>query len=268
MVSFWHFAVPVIDDITDVLLLWYTYDSGYSGLWWLCLCVMVVSEVDRLFVVFQLATLTLALPAWAAWAGARRLFFAWTGGLPGPGVEVGALLSLVSLLNFGQEVLASNARGLLVDALLWVLLGARARSSDFMSSEFMASKGLVGPEPARVVEAGGHGLLAIDFLIRHHPFRRLGEFLFSCPYGHHLEDREGDASRRSEAVTKAVGETLVVDILFLALGVATAGWDGNFTGVTGVSALFSVLELVSELQYYVAIAASSMRERPSGPGLV
>lgn len=51
-----------------------------------------------------------------------------------------------------------------------------------------------------------------------------------------------------------LGETLWVHPLFLALSVATGGWDDNVVGLTLLSALFSVLELVTELQYYVTEA--------------
>eukprot|EP00752_Nemacystus_decipiens_P001344 g1333.t1 len=54
--------------------------------------------------------------------------------------------------------------------------------------------------------------------------------------------------------TFGVGETLWVDPLFLALSVVTGGWDDNIAGLTAFSALFSVLELVTELQYYVTEA--------------
>ena len=61
-------------------------------------------------------------------------------------------------------------------------------------------------------------------------------------------------------MVRAVGETLCVDPLFLALSVVTGGWDDNLTGFAMVSALFSILELVTELQYYVneAEVASSL----------
>lgn len=42
---------------------------------------------------------------------------------------------------------------------------------------------------------------------------------------------------------RAVGETLVVNMLFLALGVTMSSYDGDFSDVTGLSALFSILQL-------------------------
>lgn len=45
---------------------------------------------------------------------------------------------------------------------------------------------------------------------------------------------------------------LSVDPLFLALSAVTGGWDDNVAGLAAFPALFSVLELVTELQHYVA----------------
>ena len=78
----------------------------------------------------------------------------------------------------------------------------------------------------------------------------------SCPVGHRRDEptMRNEAHRRKMSTVRAVGETLRVDPLFLALSVATGGWDGNLTGLVVFSALFSVLELVTELQYYVTEA--------------
>lgn len=51
-------------------------------------------------------------------------------------------------------------------------------------------------------------------------------------------------------MVKAVGETLVVDTLFLVLGLVTGSWDDPSL-VAISSSIFSILELVTELQYYV-----------------
>lgn len=60
-------------------------------------------------------------------------------------------------------------------------------------------------------------------------------------------------------LVRAVGETLVVDGLSLALSaVAQGGWDGSLTGTAGVSALFSALQLLTELRYYVTEAIEAL----------
>lgn len=56
---------------------------------------------------------------------------------------------------------------------------------------------------------------------------------------------------------RAVGETLVVDSLFLALSLSSETLeDGVSIGI--VSLIFSLLELVTELQYYLAEARTDM----------
>lgn len=254
----WHFMVPVMDDVTDVLLLAGTFGSGQEFLWWTCLCVLTVAEGDRLCVLLLLLVSTLWLVlmtvAWLCCSCFSVLAYR-----EAEHVSVDDVLAIMESLLLGQEVDRRNAGSLFLDAVSWVVLGSRARSSDFMSA-----LGLAGRGPARLEEENGRGLRAIDELIRHHPFRLLGELLFSCPYGHRIAGRGGDAARTAEAMTKAVGETLVVDTLFLALGVATSGWDGTFTGVAGASALFSILELVSELQYYVHHAVGYMDDIHAG----
>ncbi|CAM9486117.1 unnamed protein product [Pylaiella littoralis] len=105
---------------------------------------------------------------------------------------------------------------------------------------------------AKVEEADrtGVGFGAIDEWVARHPFSFLGKVLFGS--GFVLKGENDGVSRRAKVMIRAVGETLVVDSLFLALSVVSGGWDGNLTGVAGISALFSVLELLTELQYYVA----------------
>lgn len=56
---------------------------------------------------------------------------------------------------------------------------------------------------------------------------------------------------------RAVGETLVVDSLFLALSLSSETWDDGVT-IGVVSLIFSVLELLTELQYYAAEARADM----------
>ncbi|CAN0421020.1 unnamed protein product [Ectocarpus sp. 12 AP-2014] len=65
------------------------------------------------------------------------------------------------------------------------------------------------------------------------------------------------ATRRSGVMLRAVGETLVVDSLFLALSLSSEAFeDGLSIGI--VSLIFSLLELVTELQYYLAEARTGM----------
>lgn len=59
---------------------------------------------------------------------------------------------------------------------------------------------------------------------------------------------------------RAVGETVVVDTLFLALSVVSDTWDGA-PSIAAASLIFSTLELVTEVQHYAAEACKDMVAR-------
>lgn len=151
----------------------------------------------------------------------------------------------------GQHVDVQEPWHLLLDSLLWTLFGWRARSSPFMHAF-----GLAGDSSGRAMQEAGLGLHAIDVMMFFHPFRYVGELVMSFPRGHRRPEvaERNVADRRKIAMVRAVGETLWVDPLFLALSVVTGGWDDNVAGLAVFSALFSVLEVVTELQYYVTEA--------------
>ncbi|CAN0297127.1 unnamed protein product [Ectocarpus sp. 8 AP-2014] len=116
--------------------------------------------------------------------------------------------------------------------------------------------GMAGNTPVDQFEQSGFGLSLIDRIVHHHPYSALGRALFSCPHGHHLL-RSDMATRRSGVMLRAVGETLVVDSLFLALSLSSETFeDGVSIGI--VSLIFSLLELVTELQHYLAEARTDM----------
>lgn len=46
---FWHFSLPVLDDATDLWLLWETFGGSHGGLWWACLCVFVLRDIERAY---------------------------------------------------------------------------------------------------------------------------------------------------------------------------------------------------------------------------
>ncbi|CAN0274034.1 unnamed protein product [Ascophyllum nodosum] len=120
----------------------------------------------------------------------------------------------------------------------------------------MALFGMAGQSSGAVMRSTGLGLHGIGLIVFHHPFRYLGEFIMSFPRGNRRDDIASldRGQRRDISMVRAVGETLCVDPLFLALSVVTGGWDEKVTGFALLSALFSVLELVTELQYYVSQA--------------
>ncbi|CAM9665904.1 unnamed protein product [Sphacelaria rigidula] len=122
----------------------------------------------------------------------------------------------------------------------------------------MRQLGLAGEAPVEVLNQGS-GNNAIDVLVYYHPFQYFGAFVMSFPRDRGLAIRtRREAHRRTTAMVRAVGETLVVDPLFLALSVVSGGWDDNFTGFTFISGVFSILELVSELQYYITEAEHAL----------
>ncbi|CAM9912369.1 unnamed protein product [Laminaria digitata] len=64
LVSLWHFLLPVIDDVTDVILLSATFKDG-GGLWWACFGAFVLADFER--VLLLLVTLLLVL-CWVPFA--------------------------------------------------------------------------------------------------------------------------------------------------------------------------------------------------------
>lgn len=152
---------------------------------------------------------------------------------------------------------------IVLDSLLWTLLGSRARSSPFMKLF-----GQAGQATGDDLRDSGLGLHGIDVILFFHPMRYFGEVLLACPRGirrPRVSNRH-QATRREIAMVRAVGETLCVDPLFLALSVVTGDWDDHLTGLAMVSALFSILELVTELQYYVNEAEADTSVTPITSG--
>lgn len=232
LTSLWHFSLPVLDDMTDLWLLWVTFGGSHGGLWWTCFCVFVIADIERAYTAFFFVTLLLSVMLYV--------------------VTVARVDSSVGLSFLaGQRVNLLKPWHLLLDSLLWTLFGSRARSSPFMRTF-----GLAGDSSGQVLQEVGLGLHAIDVIMFHHPFRYFGELVMSFPRGHRRDEvaMRNVAHRRKISMVRAVGETLWVDPLFLALSVVTGGWDDNAMGLVVLSALFSVLELVTELQYYVTEA--------------
>ncbi|CAB1101925.1 unnamed protein product [Ectocarpus sp. CCAP 1310/34] len=212
-----------------------------------------------------------------------------------------------------------------LDAVLWALVGARARCSPFwrgMGLSLDLSPGQEGGDSGSGGEqaAGDFGAV-IDSWVSCHPFSWLGNCVFGrvrpsdsgcarrgccCAGRRNLaegtrnngsnvattsdSDNKNTATtgptingsssssssssseeedpaisserrRRARVMVRSVGETLVVDPLFLALSaVSRGGWDGSLAGIAGISAVFSALQLLTELRYYVK-GASAVLER-------
>ena len=243
----WHVVVPVVDDLTDVLLLTSTADSS-SPLWWICLIALVVADIERLWLFFTLCLTTVLLPLlWCVdlyHLAVESCDVFVRGGFVGR-----APARLFARLNCRADAPPNTFLDRLKDSLLWVVVGSRSRCSPLWRMVGMSLD-------AKVQEADRAGVAfgAIDKWVARHPFSFLGQRLFGKDFA--LKGGSDSVSRRARVMIRAVGETLVVDTLFLALSVVSGGWDGNLTGVAGMSALFSVLELLTELQYYVAEAGA------------
>ena len=232
----WHVVVPVVDDVTDVLLLTSTAEPA-SPLWWICLMALVVADIERLWLLFTLCLTMILQPFLCCYDVTSDNFLGKTAA------------RFFALINCRDSAPQSTFGGRVKDALLWVLVGSRSRCSPLWRVVGMSLD-------AKVDEAdrAGVGFGAIDKWVARHPFSFLGKKIFGAEFA--LKGEDAGVSRRAMVMIRAVGETLVVDTLFLALSVVSGGWDGNLTGVAGISALFSVLELLTELQYYVAEAGA------------
>lgn len=253
-ISAWHFLLPVIDDITDIALLW-TESKDRRNLWWACCFAFALADAER---VALLIVALLLLLCWIPFA------FCGTDESRGP-----RLKKVLKVLNGGRELRLqrifvrfdgptevwgnkpSALRWPIVDAVMWAVVGARSKSSALMSL-----CGMAGRTRVDVIEESGLGLSLVDDIVYHHPYSYLGRFLFSFPHGHHLP-RNGNATRRSAVMLRAVGETLVVDSLFVIFSLSLENWQGVLSAAS-VSLTFSMLELVTDLQYYAMEARAEM----------
>lgn len=259
--AIWHVVIPVFDDATHVVLLWSTANSANLALWWICLAVLILTGVERLWLFVTLCvTFPLLLPLLGCCTLANECFCSENDVMP----ATRKLGLWFARLNCTYEAPEGTLRGRIVDTLLWTLLGSRARSSPLWG---WGTLRLSGNAHKTNIHDSGVGFGAIDQWVSRHPFRWLGEKLFGP--GFKVKGRDDDTvTRRAEIMLRAVGETLVVDPLFLVLSVMTGGWDGGLTGVAGLSAVFSALELLTELQFYIQESGKELQPSRSLPAVV
>ncbi|CAM9471341.1 unnamed protein product [Ectocarpus sp. 8 AP-2014] len=236
----WHTAVPVVDDYTDFALLWTTRDAP-GPVWWLCIFMVVLADVERLWFLATLCmtfcSAVVLFPSFVC-----ECFFGTQGDILG---------TIFARLNCNHDVRHGTLRGRLLDTFLWALIGSRGRCTPIFSL-----LGLSGNATKGQIDDAGVGFSAIDEWVARHPFRWLGMNVFR---GFELKGSSSTVTRRAEVMVRAVGETIVVDPLFLLLSFLNGGLDGGLTGFAGVSALFSILELLTELQYYVEESAKHLQ---------
>lgn len=269
LVTLWHVLVPIGDDITNYWVLRETHHGGKQPLWWACVFALVVADAERLYsglyavvmvltvVVSAVCSLLLlfimvpvaSLDAVALCFGRYTLCFVSTKVFFEQEL-LSAVWTPVRLLGGGQPHGWPNPLWFFWDALTWTLLGSRSRSA------VMTRGGQGGVDSANESSRNvGVTLWAIDYILRWHPFRYLGWLVFQYPQRRHIRvQRRCKESRRAMGMVRAVGETLVVDSVFLALTVVDSLWHGGVYGVTGLSAFFCILQLVTELQYYISEA--------------
>ena len=246
LVALWHFLIPIFDDVTDVILLVATVEDR-GALWWACVGAFVVADVER--VVLLLVALCLVL-CWIPFAlvdrrSRERLFH-----VPLKVLNGWHHLQLEENRFVGSPS-SCALRWPILDAVTWAVIGSRSKSSSLMRL-----CGLQGDTPIDTLERSGFGLSLIDKIVKYHPYSIIGGAIFSCPHGHRLPG-DGTATRRSGVMLRAVGETLVVDSLFLALSLSTEPWEDGVS-IAVYSLMFSVLELLTELQHYAAEAEADM----------
>ncbi|CAN0315388.1 unnamed protein product [Ectocarpus sp. 6 AP-2014] len=200
--NFWHVAVPVVDDVTDVLLLVSTTGAS-SPLWWICLIALVVADIERLWLLSTLCVTVPLLP----------LFWCWDWCV-NPHWRTAA--RFFAQLNCRGDAPEGTFVGRLLDSALWVLVGSRSRCSPFWRMLGMSLDAKVEDE-----DHAGVGFGAIDKWVAEQPFCWLGRVLFGS--GFVLKGESEGVSRRAMVMIRAVGETLAVDSLFLALSVKSGG---------------------------------------------
>lgn len=217
--------------------------------------VVLVADIERIYTAFVFVALSVRVAFY--WVTCRR------GRIINHSTNSSVRMSRTMSFLAGQDVNLEQLWWILLDSLLWTVFGSRARSSPYM-----ALFGQAGQARGDDLRSSGLGLHGIDVMLFFHSMRYLGEFLLTFPRGHMRQEvaNRHEAQRREIAMVRAVGETLCVDPLFLALSVVTGGWDDNFTGLAMISALFSTLELLTELQYYATEAEGTTPTVPDAFG--
>lgn len=177
LADLWHFLVPIVDDITDVILLFATYEDGGS-LWWACCVAFVLSDVERVLLFFVTVLLILL---WVPFTllgtdESRGERFKVALKVLNGGCELRLEPFVVSRNPLGRAVWGNRPSALrwpILDGLLWVVVGSRSKSSSLMRL-----CGLSGNTPVGVLEHSGFGLSLIDKMVDNHPYRMLGGALF------------------------------------------------------------------------------------------
>ncbi|CAM9610732.1 unnamed protein product [Scytosiphon promiscuus] len=176
LVSLWHFLVPILDDVTDLILLMATFEDR-GGLWRACWAAFVLADVER--VLLSLVTWLLVL-GWIP--------FALVGDNATRGERFGPLLTV---LNGGRHLRLEEVypmgvqrwgnpsyalRWPILDGFLWGVVGSRSKSS-----ALMRLWGMEGNTSVQSLEQSGFGLSLINRIVDHHPYSTPGRIIFFFP---------------------------------------------------------------------------------------
>lgn len=169
--------------------------------------------------------------------------------------------------SFGDSTDWPKSLRLLVDAASWAVLGARPQASRLITPRWNSTgDGDEDPLSRPVASLG-----VISTLLRWNPMSWLGRPLVGCVEREN-PSAPGDrlAPRQRLAAFKAMGETLVVDSLFVALGFyaeASGGWDFGFPPPGAIAASVSILAAGTELaRYRCSREVDGAEPEPEPPG--
>lgn len=244
LVKVWRILVPVLDNITDYWLLWNTFDEDEQVLWWICLVALFMADVDRVYALVYLIvlviTLMLSLPL-TCMRGMQCSSSFWSEFKEVVEEDFHLMWKPADFLSGGQRHTSENIPRLFLDAACWIIRGPRS---------LYAYPELGGEDPMEGAYLAGSRLRIIDRFLEYHLYTLVGHCIFLCPNCLWVPRSRKERSRRAMVMVKAVGETLVVDPLFLALGIRTTDWNDPSLAAL-FSSIFSVAELLTELQHYI-----------------
>ena len=120
LTSLWHFCLPVLDDATDLWLSLETFRGSNRELWWTCLCLFILADIERVYTAFFSEALLLSV-------------------MLNVGTSSCVYLSrCMSLLGRQYINVDGQCWHLLLDSQLWKLFGSRGRSSPCMHAFWLA----------------------------------------------------------------------------------------------------------------------------------
>lgn len=262
--DWWYVLLPVMDDATHIFLLMAAYNGETSVLWWSCIGVLLIAAPERalatIYVLLLATTTVLSLVLVILSTVGAAFTLSCT-------VKLARCLRNVSrrgmkvlwkpavLLSGGEPHAWPEALWVLLDASIWAILGARRHGSMLTSWKYPSRR---EADPDR---KEGFVLRIIDGIVRWNPYAWIGRLLvqwISTSGAPHLPHNK--ETRRASMMAKAIGETLIMEIMFLFLGIATGDWLAGFTSSSVFTSIFSALALSIGLRHYIGEASQAFEE--------